>query len=227
MQGPHAGRDGGWRLSSFSETYNRVPRAMRWLIVFGVFILGYYLVLEPSLDSANQARDRADRLETALRRDRAMLASGGRRGGELDRSVTVYGLPRHPTEPDARPENLQRAVNKILMDQGISNATYSERSGVIPADKAVAVVGQAARLERFVLDVTFETTPERAMSILATLEQTPEVTAISRVKIDKSTNSRDRDSGGRIVRVNIAVESWIAGRAPGISTATAAAGGRL
>jgi hypothetical protein len=193
---------------------------MRWLIVFGVFIIAYYIVLEPTLDAANTARNRADVLEAAVRRDRAMLASAARRGGEIDRAVVTYGLPRHPARPDARPEGLQRAVNMILMDNGVSNATYSERSAPIRSDEAVRVVGQAAKLDRFVLDVTFEASPERAMAILAKLEQAEEVTSISRVKIDKSAAGRGRDSdGARTVRVNIAVESWIAGRAAGGSTA--------
>lgn len=214
-------------MSSLAESYNRVPRAMRWLVLFGAFIAAYYIVLEPTLDSANRARDRADRLEASLRRERALATSVGRAGGEFDRAVRTYGLPRHPTDPEVRPESLQRAVNAILMKHGVSNATYSERLGAIPSSDAVAVVGAAARLDRFVLDVSFDAAPADALAILSDLEQAREVTSISRVKFDKSAAGRSRDGGegGRMVRVNIAVESWIAGRSA-TSTASLPFGGR-
>lgn len=228
MQGANAGGRGGWFMNSLIESYKRVPRALRWLLFFGGFIVVYYAVLEPALDSANRARDRADRLEASLRRERAISSSAGRPGGELDRAVRTYGLPRHPTDPEARPESLQRTVNAILMKHGVSNATYSERMGAIPSSDAAAVVGAAAKLDRFVLDVSFDASPADALAILSDLEQAREVTSISRVKIDKAAAGRSRDSGegGRVVRVNIAVESWIAGRSSSASTASLSFGGR-
>ncbi len=210
-------------MNNLFDTFNRLPRAARWLLLFGAFVALYYLVLEPALDAANSARNRADRLETALRRERELLAINSQVGRELERGVATYGLPRHPTDPGARPEALQRAVNAILIAHGVGNAVYSERSGTIRADEAVAVVSPGARLDRFVLDVTFEATPETTVAILADLEKASEVTAVSRIKLDKSGAGRARtpSAGGRTVRVSIAVESWIA--APGAASSTASA----
>lgn len=212
-------------MSKLIDSFNRMPRSARWLAGFGAFLGLYYGVLEPSLDAANTARDRADRLEIALRRERALLAANSQAGRELERGVATYGLPRHPTDPAARPETLQRAVNAILLKHGVENATYSERSGIIRADEAAAVVGAGSKLDRFVLDVTFEASPDDTIAILADLEQAPDVTAVSRIKIDKAVATRSRgseESHSRTVRVTIAVESWIAG--PGAASSTASAG---
>ncbi len=211
-------------MSSVSDRLNRMPRSMRWLLAFAAFLALYFGVLEPALTAASTSRDRADRLEATLRRERSLLAANSQAGRELERGVATYGLPRHPTDTAARPEMLQRAVNAILVKHGVGNAAYSERSGTIPATEAATVVGAGARLERFVLDVTFEASPENAIAILADLEQASEVTAVSRIKLDKSGAGRARNgasSGSRVVRVTIAVESWIASPGTGRSTASA------
>ena len=207
-------------MSKLSDSFNRMPRAMRWLSFFGAFLVLYFGVLEPSLVAANAARDRADRLEIALRRERALLATNSQAGRELERAVKTYGLPYHPTDPALRAEALQRGVNAVLMKHRVEDASYNERSGTISADAATAVVGATSKLDRFVLDVTFEATPEDAIAILADLEQTPEVTAVSRIKMDKALAGRSRDSGGT-VRVTITIESWIAARVASTSTASA------
>jgi len=207
-------------MNRLIELVTRMPRAGRWLLVFVAFIAIYLLAIEPALDAASVARARADSLESDLRRERLLLAPSSRAGGELERAVSTFGLPRHPADAGARPEALQRTVNAILLDHGVENAAYSERSGAIRADEAGAVVGATARLDRYVLDVAFEAAPGTVMAILADLEQDREVTAVSRVKIDKAVGGggRSRDSSddappappARTVRVMIAVESWIA-----------------
>lgn len=212
-------------MNKLLDSFNTLPRAVRWLLIFAAFLAAYYLVLEPALDATNTARNRADQLEATLRRERSLLAANSLAGRELERGAATYGVPRHPTDPTARPETLQRSVNTILLKHGVENAVYSERSGTIRPDEAVAVVGAAAKLDRYVLDVIFETTPAVAMAILADLEQASEVTAVSRIKIDKSLAGRGRsaDAGsGRAVRVTIAVESWIA--APAATSSTASSG---
>ncbi len=205
------------------ELLNQLPRAAKWLVVFAAFIVAYFAVIEPTLNATNVARNRADRLEAALRRERALLATNSETGRMLSTGIRTYGLPRHPTDANVRPETLQRTASSILLDHGVENATYNERPSTIRTEEATAVVGSNNRLERFVVDVTFETSPTEAMAILADLEQARDITAVSRVKIDKALNNRGRaddSSGLRIVRVTITVESWIALR---VSASTASA----
>lgn len=214
-------------MNALLDAYLRMPRAGRWLVLFAVFVGAYLLVIEPVLDATNAARTRADNLESALRRERQLLAPESDTGRMLELGMENFGLPRHPAEPGARPEALQRTVNAVLIKHGVTNATYSERSAAIRSDDAVGVVGLGNRLDRYVLDVSFDAEPSVVVAILSDLERSRDVTAVSRVRIDKSGAGRSRSGqsgAGRDVRASIAVETWIA--APDASGSSLAAGVR-
>jgi hypothetical protein len=61
-------------------------------------------------------------------------------------------------------------------------------------------------IDRLILEVTFEADPSTVISVLADLEKAPEVTTVSRVRIDKTNN---RDDTVRTVRATITPEAWI------------------
>lgn len=200
-------------MNALIDAYFRMPRAGRWLVLFVLFVGAYLLVVEPALDATNAARSRADNLESALQRERRLLAPESDTGQMLELGMENFGLPRHPAEPGARPEVLQRTVNAVLIRHGVTNATYSERSAAIRSDEAAGVVGLGNRLDRYVLDVSFDAEPAVVVAILSDLENARDVTAVSRVRIDKSGAGRSRTGQtgtGRDVRASIAVETWIA-----------------
>lgn len=216
-------------MSTIADWFNSLPRAGKWLVVFVLFVAAYLLAIEPALDAANAARTRADNLEAALLRERRLLAPESDSGQTLELGMGNFGLPRHPAEAGARPEALQRTVNAVLLEHGVTNATYSERSGAIGAEEAAGVVGAGFRLSRFVLDVSFDADPRVVIAILSALESSRDVTAVSRVRIDKGSAGRARSGSsgsGRDVRATIAVESWIAAPEAPRSSVAIGTGGR-
>ena len=106
-------------------------------------------------------------------------------------------------------------VNGILENHNITDSTINERpkvqmSGLTP-DQASAL--GIASVDRLILEVTFEASPESVIAILAELERSPEIASVSRVKIDRSISRLADDE--HLVRATLTPEAWIAASSSG------------
>jgi hypothetical protein len=90
----------------------------------------------------------------------------------------------------------------------IQNVTSGSRNTVLEKGPLVDYfrAGNQQRVEKLVKDLTFLATPEQFAAALADLEREPLVTTISRVGV-RQTDGQDRFN--RMLRVNIAAESWV------------------
>ena len=73
---------------------------------------------------------------------------------------------------------------------------------------ADTLAGPGNRVDRFILDLTFEATPETAAAVIADLESAEEVAAVGRVQMRRVEAGRGERSSGRI-RVTLSPEAWI------------------
>lgn len=196
---------------SMMHSFKSLPRALRWLIGLGVFVIAYFGVIEPVLGYAQAWQTRASTLETALARDKE-LASGDGDGGLIQQGQSTFGRPHMPGVKETSPESLYRLVNSLLEAHGVTERSVSERSVPMTGDLAAEL--KAGTITRLILDVSFEADVPTVISIISELERSKEVAALGRVKLDKSAlrSGGSGDDMNDIVRATISAEAWTTAR---------------
>jgi hypothetical protein len=195
---------GGGLLSRFAA----LPRAFQWAI-YGLFAMAaYFGVVEPVLDRTGEMGGRASALEASLRTYAASK-------GKLDAAVTTtrtgerqFGELALPADLSKRSTEFSSALDEIMRRHNIANVTSGSRNTALEKGPLVDYyrAGNQQRVEKLVKDLTFMATPEQFAAALADMEREPLVTTISRVNV-RQTDGQDRFN--RMLRVNIAAESWV------------------
>lgn len=201
-------------MSALIQQFSALPRALKWLIYLGLFMVGFFLVIRPALTFSDTVSAKAANLESALAARNDFNASDAGNGGIITALQGVYGTPLRPGG-GLNPEAFRRVVNGILENHNITDSTITERpkmqmSGL--SSEQTSALGIAS-VDRMILEVTFEAHPEDVVAILAELERSPEVASVSRVKIDKSVSRLADDD--RLVRATLTPEAWIAASSSG------------
>lgn len=202
-----------------------LPRAAKWLLGLVALLVIYFGVVEPSLEATAAARARADTLAAGLAKERDLTSTDSDQGRILENGRRSYGEPYLPEAPENRPEALHTRVDTVLEHYGVTNRVKNERRVRLTADdaaKLVGALGATSGVERLILDISFESSPENISKILADLEQAREVAAISRVELrrpDASGRGAATTSGGRVIKATISAEAWVLSRAAGSGAA--------
>lgn len=210
-------------MSRLVEMFRSLPRAGRWGVIAIAAFAGYFLIVEPVLELTNTHDAAADAIENSLRRTAELASDDSDDGRMFSSGINAYGHPQLPNDPKTRPEAIQRVVDEVLETHGIETRTKTERNSTLTGDKARALVG-SDKLERYIVEVSFEADQNTVAQIIADLEQSPVVSAVSRVKIDRTAigsryfDDADKAVPGR-VRATISAESWVQVRAtPGAAS---------
>lgn len=208
-------------MNTLLHKLNTLPRAMRWLLWAAIGLVLYFAVVEPTLTLTSDIRSHADDLASGIQKVRALTSSDSEQGRILENGRRSFGEPYLPENPANRPEALHTAVDAILTKHGVVNRTKNERHVRVAGDEAIALLGPLAAttsVERLILDVTFEATPDTVTSILADLEQSKYVAAISRIEIRRQdlgrpgssgSSSSAGSSGSKTVKAVLSPEAWV------------------
>jgi hypothetical protein len=116
-----------------------------------------------------------------------------------------------PGDPRERADAFNRRINEVLKSRGVTDHTGTTRTISLatgPVNTALDASGQ--RVDRFIRELQFEADPETLASVLADLDRSPEVAAISKVQARKA-----EEGGGRLLRATVSVEAWVLARKGG------------
>ncbi|MCU0688978.1 MAG: type II secretion system protein M [Phycisphaerales bacterium] len=210
---------GGW--------FARLPRSMRWLVWFGVVLVGYFAIVEPVLGYAARVRDRADRLEAALTAQQRLAQERAQAGGVIDRGLAALGLPNMPTSADAA-EALNRRIDRISREQNVVIRRRTERprspmaglTGAGGAAASAAPTWNGARLEQVGVEFTIECDTTQLAAVLKALEGSPEIHAVSQVRVQKIVASGGGSGGAKgedpgLLSVTLLPVTWVLPRGGG------------
>ena len=192
--------------------FSGLPRAGKWIVFAVAGVLFYFYGVEPALQATKDLNNKADALARGLAREHELSSPQSEDGRILDVGLSSFGMPYLPTDGRARPDALHKAVDAILRKNGVRDSNIVEKTATLRGDLVTAMAGNGARFDRYVLDVTFETDQQSLVSILSDLERAPEVTAISRVRIDHPAAARGSKGSSRTLRVTISPEIWVAAK---------------
>jgi hypothetical protein len=194
-------------MSRLRDLYVRLPRAARWVLWAAVVFVAYFVIAEPVLDKTYQLNERANNIESALARERSIAAAWSDTNTPAAAARAAFGAPLPPGPSEARTRALYTRINRILESHRLA-ADIAERRAPLRDANADTLAGPGNRVDRFILDLTFEATPETAAAVIADLESAEEVAAVGRVQMRRVEAGRGERSSGRI-RVTLSPEAWI------------------
>lgn len=199
--------------------FSSLPRSAKWAIAALVIFGGYFLLVEPVMDRTNRLATRADAIEDSLRRANDLGTDASDEGRLIANGLRAYGTPKAPdTRGGDRGGAVQRIVDGILAQHGVDNATRTERTAMLTGDRARAVAGEG-RIEREMVEVSFEADQSVAAAVIADLERSSGISAVSRVKIDRTSlgyrASDPDDVAPGVVRASLTAEAWVYVRSRG------------
>ena len=198
-------------MNTLLARYAALPRAARWLILGGAFFVVYFAVIEPVLKRTYDLNTSADALAASLARERRLAAAWSDSNTPAAAAKAAFGSPALPGPIEPRSRALYTRVSKIFEAHNIV-PDIAERRVPLRADQVQALAGGGSRIDRFILDLTFEASPETAAEILAELERSEEVAAVGRVQIrrlDASRAGASGEGGPRRVRAVLSPEAWV------------------
>lgn len=197
-------------MNALARTWSGLPPIARWVALAAIVLIVYFVAVEPAVMFTSSYSAGADRIEAALKREKDLASPDSEQGRTLAEGRRFFGTPLAPTDPGARPEALYRTVDRILRGHGV-DATVNERTqpSLIHAEQLVGLVEPGRSIDRFALEVTFETDPASAVAILSAVEQAPEVTAVSRVRFEKFSARAGSKDAEQSVRVSMTPELWV------------------
>jgi hypothetical protein len=199
-------------MNALLQKFKALPRAAQWLVYLGLVLIAFFAVAMPLLSFSDSVGNNASTLEAAILRRNDFASSASGDGKYIVDSQTAFGSPLMPATAGLKPEAFTRAVDRILENHQVTDRNVTERKVAMTRDQALAL--HVPALDRLILEVSFEADPKTVIAILAELERSPEVAAVSRVKIDR-TNIRNEED--RLVRATITPEAWIAASGSGSS----------
>jgi hypothetical protein len=202
--------------------YRQLPRAGKWGVLAAGGLVFYFLVVEVALDRWSKWSALADQREAVLRDWTGNSAAREADESTVMNGARVFGASAFPGPEAERSRALRSAIAATLQKYGVREYDERGREALLKSDALGSVIGPGTRIKRLVRDVSFEATPDAVTQIVADLEKSPDVSAVSRVYVRKTTGSGNRGSSSKNVNVTIAVEAWGVGRD---STAAPAASG--
>jgi hypothetical protein len=184
------------------QRYRRLPRAGQWAVVavlgIALFMIWDYYVLSLAAAWNEQADDLLADAREAAGGERRLSRMNGLRN-------TIQGLgpvQRPGTESQAELA-LNDAVNEVLKRHRVSDDSFNYRGPEkLPRGTLSEVLRTSQRAERITGDLRFDASPTEAIAIIAELEASPTIEAVSDVRMTLQ-------GGRQKVRVDLTVESWI------------------
>lgn len=197
-QQPARAKPSGGVFERACESFSALPRVGKWLTLavagYAVFLLFDFVVWPTS-----------DRLEMRAERAASVLKAAADRAKELpgdtaDRA-TVFGPNAVPGRDVAEKERFSKAIAAIMKTHGVADSYgFDVRpqglpSGVLP--KVAAQLGGSMR--RTVAEVKFTANPDVVSAIIADIDRSPYVDAITDVRLAYKD---------RRVTATLSVERW-------------------
>lgn len=212
-------------MSALVTWISGLPRAARWAALAAVVFGGYFLVVEPVLEQTNRLSAQADVIERNLRRASELGSDDSDEGRVIANGLRAFGTPRAPVVADGvdRGGSVQRIVDGILASHGVNNASRTERSAQLTGDRARELAPDG-KIQREMVEVSFEADQRVVAAVIADLERSSGISAVSRVKLDRtSVGNRFAEQSGAspgTVRASLTAEAWVFVRSGGSAAST-------
>jgi len=194
----------------FQKQVDRIrslPRPAQVGIVVVALIAGWWICRDTVWAWAGGFSREAEEMRDLLARGRDQT---DRRLLSVRDAVIAHGAVQPPRRPaDGSAQLAQEATRIIKVNEGVSNFKYEARTATkLPPSALREVIGDRQRAERAIAELQFEASPEIVSRVIADLEASPSIDAISTLRLQ-------RLDGPKKLRVKMIIEAWVVGSETG------------
>jgi hypothetical protein len=183
------------------QRYRQLPRAGRWAITALVAVAVFLVWNDYVLTLAAVWNERADELLADVREVKGDVRREARLRAAED-AIRALGPVQGPGTQSEAAAAVNDAVNEILKRHSVSDDRFDYRgAGRLPRGTLSDVVRSGQQVQRITGDLRFDASADEAVAIIAELEDSPRIEAVSDVHIR-------REAGAGKVRVDLTVEAW-------------------
>lgn len=191
-------------FEKLGERWKGLPRATKWLVIAVVGTIAYFAV-EPLLDARMLAASRADESAERLRQYSQQSRQFKKAQDEIRLGTTQFGEVEMPSSGTGVVSTASNKIREALSDRGITEWNIQTRRGV-PLGRGVLtelLESEGEEIQRVSFDVQLTDAPEVVTTVLAEIEQMPEVTTIGSVEIRKVGGDAQK------VQARFTPETWV------------------
>ncbi|MDG2291989.1 MAG: hypothetical protein P8L37_04970 [Phycisphaerales bacterium] len=184
--------------SQYTDRFRELERAWQWVILAVAFLLAFVVWSSVIAPIGDDWAAQSDRIEANLARTSGKVTLDA----STKSAAMIYGPVELPDMKESGSLSLTEVVHAILATHGITNDTfYQSQSANIKVSALPGIARAGEKLERIKGELDFESKPDTAISIVADLERSSAVEALSNLKIDKLGNGT--------VRTRLTLEAWV------------------
>ena len=190
------------QASSLVRAWRGLPRAGKWLVLAVIGLAAYFAIIEPVVEATVNANGRADAMAARIRTVQAMGEQADDDRQAIALGARLHGDVAMPGSRAERATALNRAVDSVLREAGVSGARTQTTQQNLQDGPATRHFGGRGSLVKLVSTVSFDASPEAFSQVLGALENHPDVTAVTRAIV------RRADDGSRGVSATLTVKAW-------------------
>ena len=191
------------------QRFRQMPRAIQWgaYAVAGTFL--FIGINDYVWKQAGAWTAEADRIEMQFQsvREGQKIASTLR---SMRDPLVAHGEIRMPDQAGEGSPALDAAVADVMNRHSIRH-TYDRRAPVTRKGSLATITGGRDEAQTISAELRFEASPEDATAVIAQLESSPDIEAISNVRITRITG------GQRRLKVQLTLEAWVFSRKPKVN----------
>ncbi len=188
------------------QRFRQLPRAIQWAAYFAAGMALFIGVNDYVWKQAKDWSTEADRIEMKFQsvRDGQEIAGNLR---YLRETLVAHGAIRIPDQAGEGGPALDAAVTAVMNRHSIRH-TYDRRAPVALKGSLDTITGNEP--QSISAELRFEASPEDAMAVIAELESSRDIEAISNVRITRIT-------GARRLKVQLTLEAWVFSNKPTVN----------
>ncbi len=185
------------------QRFRRLPRALQWAVYAAVGMGGFVVVNDHVWKQAAEWRRQADSIQAQLQdvHDGRSIAD---KLLKMQDTIVAHGPVSIPDSDDAEAgsDAFNATVTAVLKAHSVRNDSFDRRDlSKLKLDHASFVpAGQEAHYISG--DLRFEASPDEAIAVIAELESSPDIEAVTSVRMI-------RPGSARRVKVQVTLEAWV------------------
>ncbi|MCH8152606.1 MAG: hypothetical protein IH830_09575 [Planctomycetes bacterium] len=187
--------------------FRQLPRAVQWASLAAIGI-GLFLLYDQHVRPITTSwHDHADEILKEVG-EAARSENRSRQLRAMREPILGLGAVETPGNEAQGSNALNDAVNEVLKRHTVARDSFNLRGATrLPRNTLSQIIQPNQLVQRITGDFRFDAAPDEAVAIIAELESSPMIEAISSVRIT-------RVSGTRKVTVDLTVEAWIVSAEP-------------
>ncbi len=185
------------------QRFGQLPRALQWAVYAAVGMGGFVVVNDHIWKQAAEWRRQADSIQAQLQavQDGRSIAD---RLIKMQDTIVAHGRVSIPDSDDAEAgsDAFNATVTAVLKAHAVRNDSFDRRDlSKLKLDHASFV--PASQEAHYISgDLRFEASPDEAVAVIAELESSPDIEAVTSVRMT-------RPGGARRVKVQVTLEAWV------------------